>query len=96
MWGSKGSQDPVLVAEGLYVPNVSHAETRSLKASMAKVGPEHKWGQATCDLEQDNKTAGQFKLWGVTITLLSLEGKDAHNHHDFKGQDESLLVISPL
>ena len=94
MWGSKGSQNPVLVAEGLYVPNVSHAETRSLKASMAKVGPEHKWGQATCDLEQDNKTAGQFKLWGV-ITL-SLEGKDAHHHHDFKGQDESLLVISPL
>ena len=94
VWGSKGSQDPVLVAEGLYVPNVSHAETRSLKASMAKVGPEHKWGQATCDLEQDNKTAGQFKLWGV-ITL-SLEGKDPHNHHDFKGQDESLLVISPL
>ena len=71
---------------------MSHAETRSLKARMAKVGPEHKWGQATCDLEQDNKTAGQFKLWGVTITLLSLEGKDAHNHHDFKGQDESLLV----
>ena len=73
---------------------MSHAETRSLKASMAKVGPEHKWGQATCDLEQDNKTAGQFKLWGVI--KLFLERKDAHHHHDFKGQDESLLVISPL
>ena len=39
----QSSRDPVLVAEswtgpGIYVPNLSHAETRSLKPSRAKVG----------------------------------------------------------
>ena len=40
-WAIRYSRDPVLVAESwpsIYVPNLSHAETRSLKPSRAKVG----------------------------------------------------------
>ena len=66
----QSSRDPVLVAEswtgpGIYVPNLSHAETRSLKPSSGQ-GWGHEGGQATFDLEQDigQDRSDQYKLWG--------------------------------
>ena len=66
----EGQSSPVLVAEswgglGIYVPNLSHAETRSLKPSSGQ-GWGHEGGQATFDLEQDigQDRSDQYKLWG--------------------------------